>query len=83
LSLLLSSALCPLCKLHDAGLRVIYTLANWNPFRNSGELIRCAANGQFNTLSCTVVVGTGHVAFGLALRGYNPLIGDFGQVRRD
>lgn len=79
----LSPALYPLWKLREAGVQVIYTLANWNPFSYSVELIRFAAYGQFNTLSCAVVVGSGIVAFALAVRGYNPLIGDFGQVRHD
>ena len=29
------------------------------------------------------IAGTGLVAFALAVRGYNPLIGAFGQVKRD
>jgi ABC-2 type transport system permease protein len=79
----LSSALYPLWKLREAGVRVIYGLATWNPFTHAVELIRFAAYGQFNALSFAVVTGTGLVAFALAVRGYNPLVGVLGQVRRD
>ena len=79
----LSSALYPLWKLREAGVREIYTMANWNPFTHAVELIRFAAYGQFNALSFAVVVGTGLVAFALAVRGYNPLVGALGQVKRD
>jgi ABC-2 type transport system permease protein len=58
-------------------------MANWNPFTHAIELIRFAAYGQFNALSFAVVVGTGLVAFALAVRGYNPLVGALGQVKRD
>ena len=79
----LSLALYPLWKLREAGVRIIYGIANWNPFTHAVELIRFAAYGQFNALSCAVVAGTGVVAFALAVRGYIPLIGAFGQVKRD
>ena len=79
----LSSALYPLWKLREAGVRIIYTLASWNPFTHAVELIRFAAYGQFNALSFAVVVGTGLAAFALAVRGYNPLVGALGQVKRD
>lgn len=79
----LSSALYPLWKLREAGVQVIFHIANWNPFTHAVELIRFAAYGQFNALSCAVVAGTGLAAFALAVRGYNPLIGAFGQVKRD
>lgn len=79
----LSSALYPLWKLREAGVQVIYGIARWNPFTHAVELIRFAAYGQFNSLSCAVVAGTGIVAFALAVRGYNPLVGAFGQVKRD
>ncbi len=79
----LSSALYPLWKLREAGAQSIYWLANFNPFTHAVELIRFAAYGQFNPVSCAVVVGVGLVAFGLAARGYNPLIGTIGQIKRD
>ena len=79
----MSSALYPLWKLREAGVQVIYGIANWNPFTHAVELIRFAAYGQFNALSFAVVTGTGLVAFALAVRGYNPLVGAFGQVKRD
>ncbi|MGQ0611025.1 MAG: ABC transporter permease [Paracoccaceae bacterium] len=79
----LSSALYPLWKLREAGVQVIFFVANWNPFSHAVELVRFAAYGQFNLTSFLVVSGTGIVAFVLAVRGYNPLIGAFGQVKRD
>jgi ABC-2 type transport system permease protein len=79
----LSSALYPLWKLREAGVQVIWYLANWNPFSHAVELIRFAAYGQFAMTSFLVVFGTFVVAFALAVRGYNPLIGAFGQVKRD
>jgi len=79
----LSSALYPLWKLREAGADWVYWLASVNPFTHAVELIRFAAYGQFQPVSCAVVVGVGLVAFALAVRGYNPLIGVFGQVKRD
>ena len=79
----LSSALYPLWKLREAGAKSIYWLALCNPFTHAVELIRFAAYGQFNAVSCAVVVGVGLVAFALAARGYNPLIGTIGQIKRD
>jgi ABC-2 type transport system permease protein len=79
----LSSALYPLWKLREAGVQIIHQIANWNPFTHAVELIRFAAYGQFNAISFLVVLGTGIVAFGLAVRGYNPLVGAFGQIKRD
>lgn len=78
----LSSALYPMWKLREAGARIVYWIALCNPFSHAVELIRFAAYGQFNTVSCAVVVGVGVVAFALAARGYNPLIGTIGQIRR-
>ena len=79
----LSSALYPLWKLREAGAQSIYWLALCNPFSHAVELIRFAAYGKFNMLSCGVVVGVGLVAFALAVRGYNPLMGAIGQIKRD
>ena len=79
----LSSALYPLWKLREAGAQAIYWLAMVNPFSHAVELIRFAAYGQFNPVSCAVVAGVGLVAFALAARGYNPLIGTIGQIKRD
>jgi len=79
----LSSSLYPLWKLREAGAQAIYWLALINPFTHAVELIRFAAYGQFNAISCAVVVGVGVVAFALAARGYNPLIGSIGQIKRD
>ena len=79
----LSSALYPLWKLREAGVQVIFVIANWNPFTHAVKLVRFAAYGQFNLTSFLVVSGTGIVGFALAVRGYNPLIAAFGQVKRD
>ena len=79
----LYSALYPLWKLREAGVHVIVVIANWNPFTHAVKLVRFAAYGQFILTSFLVVSGTGIVAFALAVRGYNPLIAAFGQVKRD
>lgn len=79
----LSSALYPLWKLRESGAEVIYWLAMVNPFTHAVELIRFAAYGQFAGTSCAVVLGVALVAFLFAVRGYNPLIGTFGQIKRD
>lgn len=79
----LSSALYPLWKLREAGAQEIYWLAMFNPFGHAVELIRFAAYGQFDLTSFVVVAGVGLVAFVLAVRGYNPLIGTIGQIKRD
>ena len=79
----MSSALYPLWKLREAGAQIIYWLALFNPFSHAVEVIRFAAYGRFNPLSTGVVLGVGLVAFALAVRGYNPLIGAIGQIRRD
>ncbi len=79
----LSSALYPLWKLREAGAQAIYWLALVNPFTHAVELIRFAAYGEFNPTSCAVVIGVGLVAFALAVRGYNPLIGTIRQIKRD
>ena len=79
----LSSALYPLWKLRESGAEVIYWLALVNPFTHAVELIRFAAYGQVNFVALAVVGGVGLVAFALAVRGYNPLVGAFGQIKRD
>ena len=79
----LSSALYPLWKLREAGAQVIYWIALFNPFTHAVELIRFAAYGRFNATSCAVVVVVGLLGFVLAVRGYNPLIGAIGQIKRD
>jgi ABC-2 type transport system permease protein len=79
----LSSALYPLWKLREAGAKEIYWLAICNPFTHAVELIRFAAYGRFNPVSLAVVIGVGLMAFLLAARGYNPLIGTIGQIKRD
>jgi ABC-2 type transport system permease protein len=79
----LSSALYPLWKLREAGADAIYWIALVNPFTHAVELIRFAAYGQLNAVALAVVAGVGGAAFLLAVRGYNPLIGTFGQIKRD
>lgn len=79
----LSSALYPLWKLRESGADPIYVLSLMNPFTHAVELIRFAAYGQFNATAFAVVVGVGLVAFALAARGYNPLAGAIGRVKRD
>jgi len=79
----LSSALYPLWKLRESGAELVYVLSLANPFTHAVELIRFAAYGQFNPVSCAVVIGVGLAAFALAARGYNPLAGAIGRVKRD
>ena len=45
--------------LREAGAEVIWYLAMGNPFTHAVELMRFAAYGQFNAVSCAVVVGVG------------------------
>ncbi|HKJ62293.1 MAG TPA: ABC transporter permease, partial [Hyphomicrobiales bacterium] len=79
----LSSALYPLWKLRESGADLIYYLALINPFTHAVEMIRFAAYGEFNATSTAVVAGYGLVAFALAARGYNPLAGAIGRIKRD
>jgi ABC-2 type transport system permease protein len=78
----LSSALYPLWKLRESGAEVIWYLSMINPFTHAVELIRFAAYGQVNWVALAVVAGTTLVAFALAVRGYNPLIGTIGKIKR-
>ncbi|MGZ9809338.1 ABC transporter permease [Pseudoroseicyclus sp. H15] len=78
----LSSALYPLWKLREAGAEIVYWLAVCNPFTHAVELIRFAAYGQINWVSLAVVTGVGLVAFGLAVRGYDPQKGAIRRVKR-
>jgi len=68
----ISSALYPLRKLDASGAEIIYTLARFNPFTHTIELIRFALYGQLNAISLAVVVGSGIVFFVLAVYGYDP-----------
>jgi len=78
----MSSALYPLWKLREAGAEALYWIAMVNPFTHAVELIRWAAYGKFNALSCAVVLGVSAVAFALAARGYDPNRGAIRQIRR-
>lgn len=79
----LSSALYPLWTIRESGAYPVYYLSIFNPFTHAVELIRFAAYGQFNALSCAVVAGCMALAFGLAVRGYDPLVGAIRLVKRD
>ena len=74
-----SSSLYPLWKLREAGADLVFQISSWNPYTHGVELIRYAAYGQFNALSCAVVVCVTVAAFLLALWGYDP---NRGQIRR-
>ncbi len=78
----LSPALYPLWKLREAGADIVYYMSVVNPFTYAVELLRFAAYGQFNAVAFVVVAGVGIVAFALAARGYNPLAGAIGRVKR-
>ena len=68
----ISTALYPLWKLQESGAEVVFQLARVNPFAHAVELIRFALYGQFNLLSCAVVVVSLGVFFLLAVWGYDP-----------
>jgi ABC-2 type transport system permease protein len=78
----LSSALYPLWKLRESGAEVVWYLAMINPFTHAIEFMRFAAYGSMNWTAFTVVLAAGLLAFGLAVRGYNPLIGTIGKIKR-
>lgn len=75
-----SSALYPLWKLREAGADLVWWIAILNPFTHAVELIRFAAYGQMNWVALAVVVGVGVTAFALAVRGYDPLIGNVNRA---
>jgi ABC-2 type transport system permease protein len=79
----MSSALYPLWKLRESGAEALYWIALFNPFTHAVELVRWAAYGKFNGLSCLVVLGVGTVAFALATRGYDPNHGAIRQIKRE
>lgn len=68
----ISTALFPIWKLEESGSIVLYWIASFNPFTHVVELVRFAAYGQFNAVSCAVVLGTATVFFLLAALGYDP-----------
>ncbi|MEZ5660334.1 MAG: ABC transporter permease [Burkholderiaceae bacterium] len=68
----LSSALYPLWRFEEAGARVLYALAQFNPFTHVVELVRYSLYGKFNAVSLAVVVGSMLVFFALAVWGYDP-----------
>jgi ABC-2 type transport system permease protein len=78
-----SSALYPLWKMREAGADLLFMLASANPFTHVVELIRYAAYGKFNAVSCAVVLGCALLAFLLAARGYDPNAGTIRLLRRD
>lgn len=79
----LSSALYPLWKLREAGAEPIYYISLANPFTHAVELIRFAAYGKFDLVHFAVVVGCAALAFVLAGRGYDPLVGAIRKRRPD
>ena len=54
-----------------------------NPFTYVVELIRFAAYGRIDPMALAVVLATMIIAFGAAVRGYDPQKGSLGQTRRD
>lgn len=79
----LSSALYPLWKLREAGADLIYYISLANPFTHAVELVRFAAYGKFDWIHFAVVAGCTLVAFALAARGYDPLLGTIRKQKRD
>ncbi|MGI9304628.1 MAG: ABC transporter permease [Gammaproteobacteria bacterium] len=78
----ISSALYPLWKLKESGAEIVYQLARFNPFTHAVELVRFALYGQFNAVSCAVVMGTLMLFFVLAVFGYDPQRGMVRRVQR-
>lgn len=78
----ISTALYPLWKLQESGAEVVYQLAHLNPFTHAVELIRYALYGQFNAVSCLVVVGCLLAFFVTAVWGYDPQRGLVQRVKR-
>jgi ABC-2 type transport system permease protein len=66
-----SSALYPLWRVRDAS-EALYLVCLANPFTHAVEFARFALYGQFEPLSCAIVVGTTLVFFTLAVIAYDP-----------
>ena len=78
-----SPALYPLWKVQESGATWMVWVIRCNPFTYAVDLIRFAAYGRIEPVALTVVLATGLVAFGAAVRGYDPQKGSLGQKRRD
>ncbi|GGH13137.1 transport permease protein [Alsobacter metallidurans] len=78
-----STALYPLWKLRESGSEWIAWAARVNPFTHVVEMIRFALYGQFSALSTGLTLLFGVLAFGLAVRGYDPQSGVLGRAPRD
>ena len=78
----ISPALYPLWKLREVGADVVFWGAQVNPFTHVIELIRFAIYGQFNAVSCAVVIGFALICFVLAAVGYDPQRGVIQRIGR-
>ena len=78
-----SPALYPLWKVQESGATWMVWVIRANPFTYAVELIRFAAYGQLDRVALVVVAATTAIAFGVAVRGYDPQKGSLGQKRRD
>ena len=54
-----------------------------NPFTHVVELVRFALYGRLNGIALLVTLAYGALAFGLAVRGYDPQRGILGRAPRD
>ena len=78
-----SPALYPLWKVQESGATWMVWVIRCNPFSYAVELIRFAAYGRLEPVALAVMLATTLVAFGAAVRGYDPQKGSLGQKRRD
>ena len=78
-----SPALYPLWKVRESGATWMVWVICCNPFTYMVELIRFAAYGRVDPMALAVVLATMIIAFGAAVRGYDPQKGSLGQTRRD
>lgn len=78
----ISTALYPLWKLEESGAEAVHFLAQYSPFTHAVELIRFALYGQFNVISCLVVLGCLVAFFILAVWGYDPQRGMVSRVKK-
>jgi ABC-2 type transport system permease protein len=77
----MSSALYPLWKLQEAGADWVWQVARFNPFTHAVEWLRFALYGQSAGVAPWVVLGTGMLAFAVAVWGYDPQR-SFGQLTK-
>ena len=66
-----SSALYPLWRIRESS-ETLYWICECNPFTHAVQLVRFALYGQFEPVSCAVVLGVTFAFFTLAVVAYDP-----------